>query len=449
MLIRYTIENFLSFGEKCSFSMIPGLIRSHPSHKTNFPNRNEIDILKLGIIYGANASGKSNLIKSLRFLQQLVLEGTKPEQSINLTPHKLHADYIKKPSRFEVEFRKNSKNYAYGVILNSTGIIEEWLYEINKTSDIPIFERIKTEDDLFETHFKSIKFKSNKEKEFLNFIARGTRSNQLFLTECFQRNVSKNVQGIKPITDAISWFNNSLTIIFPSTKFGGLLFELESNEDFRSALQKYLKNFDTGIDGIELMEVDFYSLKDFPGELKKEIATELKPGSRSLISNPERQTYSLTKNKDGTVNANKVIIKHKISNSNESIHFELSEESDGTQRLIDLIPALIDVSKSERVFIVDELDRSLHPNLSRNFLGLFLELSKGLESQLIVTTHDANLLDLKYFRKDEIWFVEKSTANQSKLFSLNDFNIRFDKRIRNDYLLGRFGATPHIKHAIK
>lgn len=449
MLIRYSIENFMSFGEKCSFSMIPGLIRSHASHKISFSEKKEIDILKLGIIYGANASGKSNLIKSLRFIQRLVLDGTKPEQNINLVSHKLNPAFNKKPSLFEVEFRKNGKNYAYGVLLNSKGIIEEWLYEISKTSDTLIFERKNSAKGSFEIKFKNIEFKSKKEEDFLNFVARGTRENQLFLTECYLRNVSNNVNDIKPITDAISWFNNSLTIIFPSSKYRGLLFELENNEDFRKSLQKYLNVFDTGIDEIELKEQDFNLLKDFPNEIKKEIVADLKPGSRGLITYPEKQTYSITKKKDGSINAYKVMTKHKITKSKEFTHFELAEESDGTQRLIDLIPALIDVSKSEKVFFIDELDRSLHPNLSRKFLELFLEISQNIESQIIVTTHEVNLLNLKHFRKDEIWFVEKGTDNQSKIFSLNDFNIRFDKRIMNDYLLGRFGATPSIKHTLK
>jgi len=427
--------------------MIPGLIRSHDFHKISYTERKEIDILKLGIIYGANASGKSNLIKSLQFIQKLVLDGTKPERNINLASHKLNPLFEKSPSRFEVEFRKSGNSYAYGAVLNNKKIIEEWLYEVNKNSDKPLFERKQNQNGASETDFRNIKFTTKKEEDFLNFIAKGTRENQLFLTECFQRNVTGNVKNIKPITDAIAWFKDSLTIIFPSTKFGGLLFELETNEDFGKSLTKYLKTFDTGIDGIELIKIDFNLIKDLPGELKKEIVSDLKPGSRCIIAGPEKQTYSLTKSKDGSINSYKVMIKHKVSNSKESVHFELSEESDGTQRLVDLIPALMDVSKSEKVFIIDELDRSLHPNLSQKFLELFLDLSKTIKSQLIVTTHETNLLDLSRFRKDEIWFVEKDSNNQSKIFSLNDFNIRFDKRIMNDYLLGRFGGAPSMKHS--
>ena len=138
----------------------------------------------------------------------------------------------------------------------------------------------------------------------------------------------------------------------------------------------------------------------------------------------------------------KLISKHKLKNSDEEIDFQIHEESDGTQRILDLLPALVSLINHDRIFVIDELDRSLHPLLIKEFTELFLEHSQKQKSQLIVTTHDATLLDLKTLRKDEIWFIEKNQSGESQLYSLEEFRIRYDKNIKKDYLKGRYGAIP-------
>ena len=126
--------------------------------------------------------------------------------------------------------------------------------------------------------------------------------------------------------------------------------------------------------------------------------------------------------------------------------YELSfrDESDGTNRIIDLVPLLIDLIEGNNVFIIDEMERSLHPNLIYDIFDLFLNSSSSQHSQLIVATHESSLLTQKLFRKDEIWFVVKDDNGTSQLHSLEDYNVRFDKEIRKDYLLGRFKAIPRI-----
>jgi AAA15 family ATPase/GTPase len=425
--------------------MIPGKGRLHPSHRINGKSAADIDVLKTALIYGANASGKSSLIKSMKFAKNFILQGAKAGSSITLPKFKLAKDSLMKPSRFEFEFKINGFNYAYGFLVDYDKVIEEWLYQITKFSEKAIFERGTSAENKTEVKFSGIRFKTKKEQQFMEFIALGTRANKLFLSECLERNVSVSIEGIEAINNALKWFIEKLTIIFPDSKFHGLEFEFEKSGKLAEEFKKYMKIFDTGIDDIELKPVDFDKIADIPDEIKEDVIGRLKKNSKTIISDKINNiTYTVYKNKNNEIKAYVLNSRHKLGGSNEYVSFDFNEESDGTQRLIDLIPALVDLSKNDKVFIIDELDRSLHPNLSRSFIDIFLSSTEGVHSQLIVTTHETSLLNLRKIRKDEIWFVEKNKNGEAQLYSLEEFKPRFDKEIRRDYLVGRFGAVPSI-----
>jgi len=142
MLIRFTVENFLSFKERVEFSMIAGKGRKLSHHLIKRQKPKDISVLKTGVLYGANAAGKSNVIKAMDFAKQLITKGTSPDKVIPIKPFKLDEAYLKKPSRFEFEFKQNGKTYAYGFSLNTQWILEEWLYEINSIDEKPIFLNI-------------------------------------------------------------------------------------------------------------------------------------------------------------------------------------------------------------------------------------------------------------------------------------------------------------------
>ncbi|MFA8341390.1 MAG: ATP/GTP-binding protein [Rhodothermaceae bacterium] len=441
MLIRYSIENFLSFKNRAELSLIPSKVRSLKHHKILGKNKYDIDVLKTAVLYGANASGKSNLIKSIYFAKKMIIEGIKPDHNILVTPFKLHKESLDKPSRFEFEFKKNNKNYAYGFILNNEFVLEEWLYQVDKRTEKKIFERKKINN----FDFSGLRL-DREEKQFLEFIGKGTRDNQLFLTECKDRNLEKNVKSSIEIIDTITWFQKDLYVIFPDSKYGGIYIELNKNENFKNTLNKYLKHMDTGIEGIVLNEIDFKKIVDIPDEIKNDIISKIKSDTKFLITNASNdKTYSIELDGNGNIKAYKLQTKHKMASSTNYSYFELNEESDGTQRLIDLIPAIIDLIKNNKVVLIDELNRSLHPLLSNHILDLFFEESDGIKSQLIVTTHESSLLNLKKIRKDEIWFIEKNKLGESSLFSLEEFQPRFDKEIMRNYLLGRFGGVPNLK----
>lgn len=190
--------------------MLPGKGRLHPHHVIKGLTRNDVSLLKAGIIYGANASGKSNFVRAIDFTRKFILRGTTAEQKpIDFKSFLLDKSAINKPSRIEIELKHKGKNYAYGFVVDHLNVYEEWLYEINKTTERVVFER-RSEKSKAKINFQGIKFASSGEEQFLRFTGDGTRRNQLFLTECRIRNVRDNVSNISDILNVIDWFQNSL-----------------------------------------------------------------------------------------------------------------------------------------------------------------------------------------------------------------------------------------------
>ncbi len=179
-----------------------------------------------------------------------------------------------------------------------------------------------------------------------------------------------------------------------------------------------------------------------PDPIKKDIAQK-EEKKHQLIFEINGESFALKKGDNNGYKIIKIGLTHR-NEKKENIVFDAEDESDGTRRLLDFIPALHQLAKTNATFIIDELDRSLHSKLTINIFNLFYELATSNRSQLIATTHESLLLDLELFRKDEIWFVEKSN-NESRLYSLDEFKVRNDKIINKDYLLGRYGAIPIFK----
>jgi AAA15 family ATPase/GTPase len=444
MLIRFSIENFLSFAARTEFSLIPGKSRVRDFHVIAAQKSRDIPVLKAGIIYGANASGKSNFVKALAFAKNFILQGTRTEnEKINLTNFRLDKSFSDQPSRFEFEIKYKGKNYAYGFECNNNEVLEEWLFEINKETDKPVFER-KPDSGKSRYDFSGIKFEAKEEEQFIRFTGNGTRKNQLFITECKVRNVRDNVSGIEDIFNVLDWFQNALKIIFPNTKYQqGLEFELKYNQDVNEIFREFLEYFNTGIKGVEFEDMSIEDIPGLPPDLKNKVLQDTSEAKKVFISDPFRNiTYAVNRDEKGELKVFKMMTRHDVQHGVKEELFEVSEESDGTQRIIDLIPVIMDLFKGDNVFVIDEVDRSLHPNLTYDLIDLFLTRSKGINSQLIVTTHESGLLSQRLVRKDEVWFVIKDEAGASTLYSLEEFKVRFDKEIRKDYLLGRFKAIP-------
>lgn len=445
MLIRYSVENFLSFSERQKFSMLPGKGTLKNEHKTS--KVKGISVLKTAVLFGANASGKSNLIKAISFGKKLVLRGTLPDKPIEYQKFRLNNETNNTDSRMEYEIQCKGKNYAYGFVFDKESIKEEWLYEINTKNEVKIFERNISNKEQFDLSYITRKLKSEEEKQFLRFIAKGTPNNQLFLTEIRTRKVKENVSHTEDLFNVIDWFQNSLKVIFPEDKYNeGIKFELKQDQELLTTFEEFLSYFDTGIDGVCLEKVDAENIdvpKPILDKIKQDLLSKNSENLRASVLSNKNTTYFLSV-RDKEVIVEKFMTKHKINNSDGIVNFDTSDESDGTNRIIDFIPLLLDLLKGDNVFIIDEMERSLHPNLIYDLLDLFLAKSINVNSQLILASHESSLLTQKLLRKDEIWFVVKNSNSSSKLYALEEYNIRFDKEIRKDYLLGRFKAIPHI-----
>lgn len=443
MLIKFSVSNAYSFNEETEFRMTAGRTTSRlGSHVIKGKSRNDPRILKSSILCGANASGKSNLIKAMSFAQKLIIEGTKTDSLIQVNPFKLDSSSENKPSGFKFEFMCEDTIYAYGFLLNSNFILEEWLIEIKKTTEKELFHRRTLKDGKVKVSFNA-KWIKKKDLQFLGFVRQGTRPNQLFLREAVTRNV-------KYFSAPYNWFKDCLTILFPDSHIRGekLVYAVKTDKDFGDNLQKFLIAFGTGIDGLIFKESDLEKSNiELPVRIVKDIAMKLKEkNSEVVVRGSNKEYYIITMGHGNRLMIQRVVTQHRVKNSKENKYFELYEESDGTNRLIDLFPALFESRNKERVFIIDEIDRSLHTNLTYKIFDLFFMFSKDVKNQLIATTHDTGLLTLNLFRRDELWFIEKNKFGESKMYSLEEFKPRHDKDIRKGYKLGRFGAIPIISN---
>jgi uncharacterized protein len=442
MLIQLTIENFLSFRDEVTFSMVGvSSDRQHADRLIEDAAGKGRPVLPIAAIYGANAAGKSNLIDALRFAKNQILEGTRSNRSIPVSTFKL-GDYSKKPSKFEFIFTHQNARYSYGFKLNREQILEEWLHAIpaEKKKEVMYFERITSSDKKTTVEYGlPLTGKSQRRKQFLEFIAEGTRSNQLLLTEAIDR----NVEALFPVAN---WFRKTLVVISAEATCISLGIQVLVDNSFTDFLRQFLMLAGTGIEGIEAEEVELDFDRYFPNMSKTEREDFLQEFSEidkeaALMDNDDGKQYLIYKNEISEMKLIRLIAQHRHANG-ELTDFSMEEESEGTQRLIHLIPALFMLKEeAEKVIFIDELDRRLHPLLSRLFVKTVIECIDR-DNQLIFTTHDTNLLDLELLRRDEIWFVEKDRQGSSSLYSLAEFKTRPDLKIEKGYLNGRFGAIP-------
>ena len=445
MFVGFSVSNFLSFKSTQTMSMVASKVIRHKGH---ILNGNGKKILKTGLIYGANAGGKSNLIKAIDFSRDIILDGLSAVD-LNKKYFRICGEGYKTPGVFEYRLiTRTGKEYSYGIAISyaEKEILSEWLIRIEKSgAETYIYNRDIDENGAPCTE-SEVKIKDAEEKArwkiyLEDFGADITESmkKKSILSDIAERNNGK--YGIfSEVLDVFRWFQ-SIIIIFPTSKYNGLI-QMVEDEVIREFFSRLLKYFDTGIESVEakLNQMEFDKIFDgIPKEeaekLKIRISSDIE--SEPVMFKVNNQVYSLRKDTEGNIITTKMMQNH---GDNQEL-FEYRDESDGTQRLFDLIPLFYEHNGNSAIFI-DEIDRSLHTNLIRRFLELFYELTEGEMSQIIATTHDSNLLDLELLRQDEIWFVKRMEDHSSKIYSLNRFRERYDKIIDKEYLLGRYEAIP-------
>lgn len=418
--------------------MIPSRERSHKDQVYKTTQKNTINLLRGAVIYGSNASGKSNLVKAISYAKQLITKGKAPGKPLDLQKFKLDTSTEDVPTKFEFEIQCQDKMYAYGFELMNTYIKEEWLYRIRSKNDELIFQRNSGLENTF-SFGKSIQNLPIEEFQLFDFVAKGTRENQLFLSETINRNLNE-------FSNIYTWFTRTLKIISPHSKDSGIEFKINEDASFKDYLTKVLDSADTGIKEINSEEISLKTSSSASKYFIDSLTDNLDEDEGALITDPDSGKRIVLRKSNGELKAFKLSTIHQCLNGKTEASFDLEEESDGTRRLIELTPALYEMAHSDEssVHIIDEIDRSLHPHLTRFLVREHLESEKNSKSQLIVTTHETSLLDASLIRRDEIWFIQKDEFGASKLYSLNNFQPRYDKDIRKDYLLGRYGAIPFV-----
>jgi len=429
MLKRFKVENFSSYRDKNYLDLTAGKSTSHQNHLIDFP---KVKILKSAIVYGANASGKSNLIKALDYAREIILKDLDRVDTYKKY-FRLDSECMNRTTTFEFELELDNQFFAYGfsLKLEDKKVESEWFYDIGKSKPEMIFERNNNSVELG----RRLKKEKIKKRFEIYVDDMKNQSNQLFLNEIANKELE--IEEVEILNRLYGWFDKKLIIIYPDTDYKTYITQ---NSELFKIFKKYLNSFDTGILDITHIEEDFeQGLKDMPKDVKEQVIYHIKENQELYIRSSEGHIMKIYK-RDNELKVQKLGLLH--SDKYREV-FELKDESDGTKRLFDLIP-LIGKFGEDYTIVIDEFDRSLHPKLARKLFELFYSI-RGGKSQLIATTHESNLLDLSLLRKDEIVFAEKDKNGTSKLYSLAQFKVRYDKKIEQAYLLGRYGAIPIFK----
>ena len=428
MIISFSVENWMSFRDRATFSMVASRERQHGTRVSKL-GKYQTRVLPIAAIYGGNASGKTNFFKALSFAKTLVVKGSRLDSLIPVETFRLDDGEMTRPARFAFELLVDETIYDFSFAVTRKAVLEERLVKITSTSEKVLYDRRDDKPNFAPSLAKD---------PFLQFAFRGTRNNQLFLTN----SVSQKVDHFRPVYD---WFKNTLDLIAPDSRFQ--LFEQFFDEGpLYTAMSELLPRLDTGIARLGSEEIPFENIP-LPEPLKLELQEEVQEGESISLSNPSRNDRFVVTRKDGELIAKKLVAFHPKSDGTEA-KFEMRQESDGSQRIIDLLPAFLDLSEqtSQKVYVIDEVDRSLHSLLIRNLIEAYLECcSAETRTQLLLTTHNVMLMDQQLLRRDEMWVTERDASGATDLFSFSEYeDIRYDKDIRKSYLQGRMGGVPRI-----
>lgn len=448
MLCSFTVGNFCSFDKNQTLSLAASSIKNNKERLYQTENGK---ILKFASIFGANAAGKSNFIKGLLYAHHAVIRDLDQEffEKRKHNYFRLNPENKEKTSFFEFEICIDGTIYAYGleILVFYKKIIAEYLVKRNKIKDELIFSRNTNTGSIYfnnsylnsETEARMSVYQEDfqhvTEKTFLGDII--SNKNELY----------KNNEKLNILKEIYNWIDN-LNISFPATMITG--YDCFTEENFNELL-KALRNFNTGITNVIRNTISKeQALDEVRLETRKKIEEAIQRNTPPESNDEDYKQYGLRI----TINGRLIFITYKdrepifteISFEHfniKGLNFSLAEESDGTQRLLDLLSILL-AEKDNSVFIIDEIERSLHPLLTTNFIKQFLHHATEKNIQLIITTHESHLLDLKTLRQDEIFFVESNPTGDSIIYPFNNFNERYDKKIEKAYLDGDYGAVPNF-----
>lgn len=417
MLLEFTVGNFLSFKDKVTLDLTATGIKDYKD--TNLIQTERHKLLKGAVIYGANSSGKSNLIRSMSTMKRLLKQSFEMSSTsaLNIQNYLLSSETENAPSFFEVVFIINNITYRYGFEVDNKSIHSEWLFEAKKITEKPLFIREKNGIEVF-----------NQFPEGKNLEER-TRENALFLT------VSDQFNG-KIAKKIMNWFSTFITISgLKHEHYTGITFEMLENEEMKHKLEKFYDDLDLGFNQVTLEKRKFD-----PNELPDDMPEAI---SNQILNNLEGKEIAEVKTSHTKFDSDNQPL--------EKVKFDMQkQESSGTNKAFNISGPVFDVLNEGGILMIDELDSSLHPHLTLAIIRLFHSKEENpYNAQLIFTTHDTNLLNYGKYRRDQIYFTEKDYFGSSTLFSLVEYNegntkVRKDRSFEKDYIEGRYGAIPFI-----
>lgn len=409
MLIEFTVGNFKSFRDKTTFSMIAANLTSDDpalDRDNVIPVRKDLRLLKSAAVYGANASGKSNLGVALRFVRDFVLKSSREtfaNAAISVEPFLLDKKRRNQPSFFELVFLLDATQYRYGFEVDKSHVVSEWLFRAKMKKSC-----------LFRREGQKIEIKvSFKEGQGLQDK---TRSNALFLSVVAQFN-GKNAGQLR------EWFHTLVVETgLQDDKFREYTLESLRDPEQQPHIVSFVQALDLSVDNIMAAKPPLAD--DLPESLPSEVRQRIIQDVGGII-----------------------FTTHRYGDEPEDFEvFNLDQhELQGTRKLIAMAGPLHSILANGQTMFVDELDARLHPLMTRRIIELFHSpLTNPKGAQLIFATHDTNLLDKSLFRRDQIWFAEKDQQGATHLASLAEYRVRNDAAFEKNYLEGRYGAIPFL-----
>ena len=422
MLIRFRVENYKSFNGEQELSMVPGESRDHQDHVYSIKGESA---LRTAVVFGANASGKTNMVRAMAASRNFILGF--PFKSEDYC--RVSESNRSKPTGFEYTIEINNRIFIYGLEVNlSNGTVEsEWLSELHGSRPTRIFHREKNnihtdlnlnqEDNMF----------------FKVYTAEANVNRNMTFMLIFSRTPINPKSQLSSIRMVLDWFSQSLRIVAAGTA------PFNRTKKINDFIDRSIARYGTGITSVKYKKLapSVYSQMISSDFVYSLVAAnkQNKAGAYSTVRLPNG-IFTISMAPDGSPVVSKMVYEH------DGVMFEYDEESDGTNRLMELLPVLDDSDVKGITYVIDELDRSLHPQLTQKFVRDFEALPSALKRQLIITTHESRLMDLELLRRDEIWFVSKDKDGSSELYSLEEFRERKDRKIDKSYLEGRYGGVP-------
>ncbi len=398
MLVNFTFKNFRSFRDEMTLSMEAASIQELSEAVVKSCDE---ELLPVAVMYGANSSGKSNVLKALKAMRDVLLNSVRlnPKDKLDAEPFCLDLTSAEEPTSFEIQFTLNGSKFRYGFDYTANEILAEWLYEKR------VGER---EFELFLRSGNEFKISKTRFAEGIGKQA-ATPSNRLFVSLVAQLN-GKLSQSILDWFSSIEYISGMDGKEYADRTLRKIMYREQGDDEIMSLLHQTK----LGFNGIEV--------------------------SASLDDKYTMDSKTV----------------HNIFDNNGEIVGQRSfptdkMESEGTKKMIEIAGPLVDAILSGKILVVDELDAKLHPFLTRKIIGLFMDREINRNgAQLIFATHDTNLLNLQYLRRDQIWFTEKDKTDSTELYSLVEFRddagnkVRNDRNIEKDYINGRYGAIPFM-----